>query len=38
MKKHIEKGLDYKNLREIALEYHPDHGQHKYELVDEPKK
>ena len=38
MKKKIKKTLDDKNLQEIALKCHPDHGQHKYELVDEPKK
>ena len=37
-KKHIEEGLDCKNLREITTKYHPDHRKHKYELVGEPKK
>ena len=36
--KHIEDGLDHKNLREITTKYHSDHRQHKYELVEEPKK
>ena len=37
-KKHIEEGLDCKNLREIKTKYHSDHRKHKYKLVEEPKK
>ena len=36
--KHIEVGLDHKNLREITIKYHSDHRKHRYELVEEPKK
>ena len=36
--KHIEEGLDYKNLQEIAIRYYSDHRKHRYELVGEPKK
>ena len=36
--KHIEQGLDHKNLREITTKYHSDNRKHRYELVDEPKK
>ena len=35
--KHIE-GLDYKNVREIALKYNSNHRIHRHELVQEPKK
>ena len=34
--KHIEKGLDHKNVRLITGKYHPDHRKHRYEPVDEP--
>ena len=34
--KHIEKGLDHKNVRRITGKYHPDHRKHRYEPVDEP--
>ena len=34
--KHIEKGLDHKNLREIATKYHSDHRKHKHDLVTKP--
>ena len=34
--KHIEVGLDYKNLREITTKYNSNHGKHRYELVEEP--
>ena len=36
-KKHIEEGLDCKNLKEITIKYHSNHTNHKYELVDKPK-
>ena len=36
--KHIQEGLDHKNLREITINYHLDHRKHGYELVTEPKK
>ena len=36
--KHIEEGLDHKNLREITIKHHSNHRKHRYELVDEPKK
>ena len=36
--KHIEEGLDHKNLQEITIKYHSDHRKHRYELVEEPKK
>ena len=35
--KHIEEGLDHKNLREITTKYHSDHRKHRYELVEEPR-
>ena len=35
--KHIEEGLDHKNLQEIAMKYYPNHKKHRYDLVDEPK-
>ena len=37
-KKHIEEGLDHKNLREITTKYHSDYRKHRYELVEEQKK
>ena len=36
--KHIEEGLDRKNLREIPIKYHSDHKKHRCDLVEEPKK
>ena len=36
--KHIEEGLDHKDLWEITIQYHSDHRKHRYELVDKPKK
>ena len=36
--KHIEEGLDHKNVQEITIKYHSDHRKHRYELVDKPKK
>ena len=30
--------LDHKKLREITTKYHSDYRQHRYELVEEPKK
>ena len=38
MIKHIEEGLDHKNLREVTTKYNSNHRKHKYELVKEPKK
>ena len=35
--KHIEEGLDHKNLPEITIKYHPDHRKYGYNL-EEPKK
>ena len=29
--KHIEEGLDHKNLREITIKYHSDHRKHRYD-------
>ena len=36
--KHVGEGLDHKNLRVTTVKYFLDHGKHRYELVDEPKK
>ena len=36
--KHIEVGLDHKNVQEITLNYYLNCGKHRYELVNEPKK
>ena len=36
--KHIEEGQDHKNLRVTGIKYLPDHINHRYGLVDEPKK
>ena len=33
--KHIEEGLDHKNLREIATKYNSNHRKHRYELEEE---
>ena len=33
--KHIEEGIDHKNLREITIKYHSDHRKHRYNLVTE---
>ena len=30
-KKHIEEGLDYKNVREITIKYYSDHRKHNYD-------
>ena len=35
--KHIEEGLDYKNLWKIKTKYHSDQRKHRYEVVEEPK-
>ena len=35
--KHIEEGLNQKNLQEITIKYHSDHRKHRYELENEPK-
>ena len=35
--KHIEEGLDQKDLKEFTIKYHYDHRGNRYELVDEPK-
>ena len=32
-KKHIEEGLDYKNVREITIKYYSDHRKHNYDLL-----
>ena len=31
---HIEERLDHKNLQEITIKHHSNHGKHRYELVD----
>ena len=36
--KHIDEGLDHKDLWEITIKYHSDHRKHRYELVEGPKK
>ena len=36
--KHIEKGLDHKNLREITTKYNSNHSKHRHELIEKPKK
>ena len=36
--KHIEEGLDHKNLQEITAKYNSNHRKHIYELVEQPKK
>ena len=36
--KHIEEGQDHKNLRVTGIKYLPDHINHRYGLVDQPKK
>ena len=36
--KHIEEGLDHKNLREITTKYSSNYRKHRYEMVEEPKK
>ena len=35
--KHIEEGLNRKNLRVATVNYLSDHRKYRYELVDEPK-
>ena len=35
-KKHIEEGLDHKDLQEITIKYHSDYREHRYELLGEP--
>ena len=35
--KHIEEGLDHKNLRVTTVKYFSGHRKHRYETVDEPK-
>ena len=36
--KHVEKGLDHKNLQQIIIKYHSDRKKHRYAPVDEWKK
>ena len=36
--KYIEEGLDYANLSVLTGKYNSDYREHRYELVDEPKK
>ena len=36
--KHIEEGLDHKNLRETTTKYNSNYRKHIHELVEEPKK
>ena len=33
--KHIEEGLDHKNVRQITIKYHLDHRKHSHELLEE---
>ena len=35
--KHVEEGVDHKNLREITIKYRSYHRKHRYELAEEPK-
>ena len=35
--KHVEEGLDRKNLRDITVIYYSDHRKHIYELISDPK-
>ena len=30
----IEEGIDHKNVQEITIKYHSNHGKHRYELAD----
>ena len=36
--KHMEQGLDHKNIRATAVKYPSGHRKNRYELLDEPKK
>ena len=36
--KHIEEGIDHKNLQEVTTKYHSDHRNHRYELLEKTKK
>ena len=36
--KYMEEGSDHKNLWKITTKYNSNHGKHRYELVEEPKK
>ena len=36
--KHIEEGLDHKNLREITIKYHSNHRKHTHKLISKSKK
>ena len=36
--KHVEKGLDHKNLQQIIIKYQSDHKKHRYNPVEEQKK
>ena len=36
--KHIEEGLDHKNVREITIRYLSGHRKQRHKLVEEPKK
>ena len=35
-KKHIEEGLNHKDLRVTTVKYFPDYRKHRYEIVDGP--
>ena len=35
--KHIEEGLDHRNMREIIIRYHSDNRKHRYEIIEELK-
>ena len=36
--KHIEEGLNHKNMQGITTKYNPNHRKHRYEQVEKPKK
>ena len=36
--KHIEEGLNHKNLQEVITKQNSNHRKHRYELLEEPKK
>ena len=36
--KHVQEGLNHKNLLEIKIKYHSNHRKHRHVLADEPKK
>ena len=38
MEKHIEKGLDHKNLGTVTTKYNSNYRKYRHEMIDEPKK